>query len=124
MTTSREHATWKPWTYRVPVGTVGGDRDLVGFDLEAADGGIGTIDEATYDVGASYVVVDTGAWIFGTRTMLPAGTITRVDRERRTVHVARTRNEIKDAPRLPKGTGPDQEYRNRLAAYYGRFRDR
>jgi hypothetical protein len=39
--------------------------NLDGFSVEAVDGSIGKIDEATYDVGASYVVVDTGPWIFG-----------------------------------------------------------
>jgi hypothetical protein len=40
--------------------TATGPADLVGFDVEATDGNIGKIDEATYDVGGSYVVVDTG----------------------------------------------------------------
>jgi hypothetical protein len=53
--------------------------DVVGFDVEATDGSIGKIDEATYDVGSSYVVVDTGPWIFGSKVMLPAGIITRVE---------------------------------------------
>ena len=34
--------------------------DLIGFEIEATDGGIGKVDEATYDVSESYVVVDIG----------------------------------------------------------------
>jgi hypothetical protein len=30
-----------------------------GFTVEAIDGDIGKVDEATYDVGGSYIVVDT-----------------------------------------------------------------
>ena len=45
------------WTYRTGLGDT---TDLEGFDVHATDGDIGNIDEATYDVGASYVVVDTG----------------------------------------------------------------
>jgi hypothetical protein len=40
-------------------------RDLTGYQVEAIDGRIGKIDEASIDAGASYVVVDTGFWIFG-----------------------------------------------------------
>ena len=50
------------WTYRDQTwaGT-----DISGFDVEAADGGIGSVDEATYEAGGSWLVVDTGPWIFG-----------------------------------------------------------
>ena len=39
--------------------------DLSGFKVEAIDGSIGSIDESTYGTSRSYVVVDTGPWIFG-----------------------------------------------------------
>ena len=60
----RDASAWDPWTYGGSVG-VSGARDLVGFGLEATDGHIGKVDEATDDLGSSYVVVDTGPWIFG-----------------------------------------------------------
>ena len=48
--------------------------DLTGYEVEATDGPIGTIDMATHDVGASYIVVDTGIWkARGSRVVLPAG---------------------------------------------------
>ena len=75
-----------------------GDTDLTGFEVEAVDGGIGKIDEATNEVGGSYIVVDTGPWIFGKRVMLPAGVIERVDTTSETVFVNRTKVEIKKAP--------------------------
>jgi hypothetical protein len=46
---------------------------MAGYSVEASDGSIGKIDEATYDTGASYIVVDTGPWIFGKKVMLPDG---------------------------------------------------
>ena len=62
------------WTYRETiVGGVGtGSTDIVGFGVEALDGSIGKVDEATYDAGSAYIVVDTGPWIFGKKVMLPA----------------------------------------------------
>jgi hypothetical protein len=96
--------------------------ELVGFDVEATDGSIGKIDEATYDVGSSYVVVDTGPWIFGSKVMLPAGTISRVDRSDRKVYANRSKDEIKGAPKFEKETYINRDYRDRLGEYYRKFR--
>jgi hypothetical protein len=94
------------------------DRQLDGFEVRAPDGTIGTVDKATYDVGASYLVVDTGPWIFGKRVLLPAGVIQRVDRDAGVVHVGRSRDEIRSAPEFEAGSVSDV-YRERIGAYYG-----
>jgi hypothetical protein len=105
------------WTYREEIVT--GDTDVVGYSVEATDGGIGKIDEATYDVGSSYLVVDTGPWIFGKKVMLPAGVIDRVDHEDEAVFVNRTKEEIKDAPEFDQSSYTSDEYRDELGGYYG-----
>lgn len=94
--------------------------DYVGYDVEATDGGIGVIDEASNDAGSSYVVVDTGFWIFGKKRLIPAGAITNVDHERRVVHVNMARDEIKDAPDYEQDTWGD-ESRGRHDEYYGAY---
>ena len=104
------------WTYRDEAWA----QDLTGYDVEATDGSIGTIDESTYDTGASYVVVDTGFWIFGKKRLIPAGAITSVDPDSRTVSVAMTKDQIKDAPDYDKSTW-DDETRTRTCDYYGRY---
>ena len=71
---------------------------IVGYSVEALDGSIGKIDEATYDAGTSYIVVDTGPWIFGKKVMIPAGTIRSADHDEEQVFVDRTKDQIKDAP--------------------------
>ena len=38
--------------------------------MEATDGSIGKVDEATSEGGSSYIVVDTGPWIFGKKVQL------------------------------------------------------
>ena len=113
---------WDPWTYRRDAGVSANRADLAGFDVEAADGSIGTVQRATYEVGSSYVVVDTGPWIFGGRLMLPAGIVSRVDHDVRQVHVDRTKDEIKSAPAFDQDAGSDNEFRARLADYYSKFR--
>ncbi len=84
------------WDYRTELGSF--DRDLVGYDVEATDGGIGRIDESTDDVGASYLVVDTGFWIFGKKRMIPAGVVERIDDTEQKVFVRLTKDDIKSAP--------------------------
>ncbi len=109
------------WTFRTaePLG----DIDVTGYSVEATDGGIGKVDEATYEVGGSYLVVDTGPWIFGKKVLLPAGLIDRFDPESETVFVSRTKDEIKTAPEYDEERGfADDEYRGDLGGYYDRDR--
>ena len=55
---------WDPWSYREKSGmTAQGGVNLVGHNVEATDGGIGKVDEATNEVGSSYIVVDTGPYL-------------------------------------------------------------
>jgi hypothetical protein len=122
MTGSGSQTWWDPWTYRRDAGVSTNRADLAGFDVEATDGSIGTVESATYEVGSSYVVVDTGPWIFGGRLTLPAGIVNRVDRHVRKVFVDRTKDEIKSAPTFDQDAGSDSEYRARLGDYYGKFR--
>ena len=101
--------------------------DLAGFNVEALDGGIGKVDEATYEAGGSFIVVDTGPWIFGKKVMLPAGVIRDIDLDTETVFVNRTKEQIKNAPEFDDSLTRDETYRGQLGSYYSRggagFRD-
>ena len=104
------------WTYSEQQSMQGAD--LAGFSVEAIEGGIGKVDEATQDTGASYLVVDTGPWIFGKKVLLPAGVIDRIDLDAETVFVRRTKDEIKNAPEFDESTFRDEGYRTELGSYY------
>jgi hypothetical protein len=91
---------------------------LAGYAVEAVDGGIGTVDEATDEVGSACVVVDTGRWIFGRKVLLPAGTVRRIDHGGRVVYVDRTRDQIRHSPEYDKETFRTSEYRDVVGAYY------
>jgi hypothetical protein len=93
---------------------------LEGFRVEARGGSIGKIDEATDDVGSSYIVVDTGPWIFGKKVMLPASIIERIDYDDKTLYVSVTTERIKNAPEFNETTYRDAAYRSQLGGYYGR----
>jgi hypothetical protein len=109
------------WTYRETPGlsTDLASTDITGFQVEAIDGSIGKVDDATYEVGSSYIVVDTGPWIFGKKVMLPAGVIQRIDEAERKIFVNRTKDEIKNAPEFDHSTIADDAYRGQLGSYYG-----
>jgi hypothetical protein len=108
-------ASTELWTYGETIRTGG---DLSDYHVEATDGGIGKIDEATYDEGSSCLVVDTGPWIFGKKVMLPAGIVESVDHDEQQVFVSRTKDEIKNAPEYHDGNFEDEAYRSELDLYY------
>jgi hypothetical protein len=103
------------WTYTIATPTV----DLTGFKVEARDGSIGKVDEATNEAGGSFIVVDTGPWIFGKRVMIPAGFITNIDLDAELIDLDLTKDEIKSAPEFDKDRYLDQTYRSELGSYYG-----
>jgi hypothetical protein len=108
------------WAYRDSAWI---SKELNGFEVEAADGAIGKIDESTRDTAAGHIVVDTGPWIFGRKVMLPAGVIRDVDFDSQKVFVDRTKAEIKHAPEFTEGGQEDAGYRTELGRYYGTPRD-
>ncbi|WP_157254416.1 PRC-barrel domain containing protein [Nonomuraea typhae] len=108
------------WSYRPGVHD-DDTLDIVGFDVEATDGSIGSVDEAQHETGSRCIVVDTGPWIFGSKHVLPAGTVIRIDPQERKVYLARTKDEIKDAPKYDKDTYRDGPYRDALGDYYSRY---
>ena len=108
------------WTYRdTALGATTSGTDVIGYGVEALDGSIGKIDEATYDAGSAYIVVDTGPWIFGKKVMLPAGVVRGIDETEEKVFVNRTKEQIKNAPEYDDSLVADDTYRQGLGSYYG-----
>jgi hypothetical protein len=107
------------WSYRDRA--MSGTTNLVGFDVIATDGSIGKADEATHNVGESYLVVDTGFWIFGKKRVLPAGVIDRIDPNDRQIHVNLTKDQIRQAPDYEKGLERDEKYRKDVGNYYSPY---
>ena len=93
-------------------------RDIVGYDVEATDGSIGKIDEASDRAGSAYLVVDTGFWIFGKKRMIPAGVVERVADEDNKVFVAMTKDEIEAAPDF---NDQDRDGRDSYDSYFEPF---
>ncbi|MCL7491558.1 MULTISPECIES: PRC-barrel domain containing protein [Streptomyces] len=107
------------WGYQPTAGYTAG-ASLTGYKVEATDGSIGKVDKHSDEVGASYLVVDTGVWIFGKHVLLPAGTVSRIDDAEEKIYVERTKAEIKDAPEFEKEKHlGDAGYHEQVGIYYG-----
>jgi len=105
------------WSFREGLLDTG---DIDGYSIHAVDGDIGKVDKHNSEAGSSYLLVSTGPWILGKTVMLPAGVIERIDHENKTVHVNRTKDQIKDAPEYDEAHEGDATYRSGLGDYYGR----
>ncbi|MEU8461685.1 PRC-barrel domain-containing protein [Streptomyces sp. NPDC029003] len=107
------------WAYRKTSGWRPGI-DLTGFTVEATEGPVGKVDANSHEVGSSYLVVDTGVWIFGKEILLPVRAITKVDEESRKIYVDLTKSELKNAPEFDRERHLGHaDYRSALSTYYG-----
>ena len=103
------------WSYRDT--TWNQDSDLVGYDVEASDGSIGKIDEASTEAAGQWLVVDTGFWIFGKKRLIPAGAVSGVDHDGKTVIVNMSKDQIKSAPDFDKDNWNDDSRRQHTDYY-------
>jgi len=94
------------------------DKRLVGYKVEASDGSVGKIDDATTETGANSFVVKTGLPVIGEKVMLPAGLIDRVDHDNKQVYVSATKDQVKDSPSYDESRRQDAAYRDELSGYY------
>ncbi|MFJ4902428.1 MULTISPECIES: PRC-barrel domain containing protein [unclassified Streptomyces] len=94
-------------------------QSLVGFTVEAADGGIGHVDRQQDQTGIQHLIVDTGVWKFGRSVLIPAGAVTAIDTQTQTVKVSPSREEIKAAPRFATDSETaDRAYLLEVGDYY------
>ncbi|MFJ8630756.1 PRC-barrel domain containing protein [Streptomyces sp. NPDC093568] len=111
-------STGRIWSYPPGSGHQEG-RTLTGFTVQATDGVIGHVDRQADDTPHRHLVVDTGAWVFGRSLLIPAGTVTGIDTEARTITVGCTRAAAKAAPRFETDRETlDPEYLSAVGAYY------
>ncbi|WP_411103305.1 PRC-barrel domain containing protein [Streptomyces sp. cmx-4-9] len=92
---------------------------LAGYAVEATDGRIGHVDRQQDQAGMQHLVVDTGVWVFGRSVLIPAGVVTAIDTEARTVKVSVTQDEVKAAPRFTTDSETaEHAYLSAVGDYY------
>jgi hypothetical protein len=66
----------------------------------------------------SWIVVDTGHWIFQKKRMIPAGGITAIDPDQRQVRLAMTKADVKSAPDYDEVRRHEAFYQDLIEEYY------
>jgi hypothetical protein len=92
------------WDYRESTWTL--DRDLVGYEVEAPDGHLGVVVRASSASAAAYLVVDAGPAVAGLR-LVPAGVVTSMQHDGRTVRTVLSRVQLAAAPSYEDDTLDD-----------------
>jgi hypothetical protein len=97
---------------------VPGVPDYAGYKVVANDGEIGHVDSFAVAPDEAHLVVDTGGWLFGRMSLIPAAAVRVVNHESKAVQIDLTKQQIKDAPEYDPSVGYGG-YRDQAAEYYG-----
>lgn len=89
---------------------------IIGYDVEAIDGSIGSVDEAQHDSDDAFLIVDTGHWIFGKQRIIPARLVTQIDSDQQKIFLSVKRDHIENAPDLGADRGPGM--REEISAHF------
>ena len=95
-----------------------GDPDFAGYKVVANDGEIGHVRSFASAPDESHLIVDTGGWLLGRLSLIPAGAVRVVDHESETVQIDLTKQQIEDAPEYDPDAGY-ADYRDRAGEYFG-----
>ncbi|MEP7115141.1 MAG: PRC-barrel domain-containing protein [Ilumatobacteraceae bacterium] len=71
---------------------------LIGYQVLAVDGRVGKIDANSLQADSSYIVIDTGWWIFERKRLIPAGFITSISGTEGKIYLAMTKRDVRAAP--------------------------
>ena len=113
--------TLELWGFRPGVGGEGAD--LSGMGVHALDGGLGKVQEVVERESRTFLVIDTGPWIFGKTIKLPAGLVSGVDAEQGIVFVDRRKDEVKNAPDQDGDLLDETAHEDALARHYTNEQD-
>jgi hypothetical protein len=71
---------------------------LVGYEVEAVNGRVGKIDDHSLAADSSFIVVDTGWWIFERKRLIPSVLIRSISGQEGKIYLAMTKREVTQAP--------------------------
>ena len=107
------------WSYRDSEWST--DSDLVGYEVEAAGGTIGKVDEASTDASEQWLVVDTGFWIFGKKRVIPAGVVVGMDHDARRIILRMSKDQVEAAPDYDESDWANEDTRARQRERHGDY---
>ena len=95
---------------------------LKGFAIEASDGKIGTASDFLFDDSTwkiRWMVVDTGGWLTGRKTLVHPSAIGQPDYSREEIPVRLTRQQVKDSPEILSDAPVSRQMETSLYGHYG-----
>lgn len=96
------------------------NQDVIGFDLYSGDEKVGSVDDLLVDDDGHfrYLLINTGAWIFGKKVLLPIGQA-RIDQSARRVFVdGLSRSQVESLPEFTKESDIDYDHEERIRGSY------
>ena len=97
--------------------------EVRGYYVQGSDGPIGHVEDFIVDDetwAIRYLVVNTNNWLFGRKVLVAPHWAYRVDWEERNVHIAMSRQSIRDSPELNKIETMSRDFEARLYDHYER----
>ena len=95
-----------------------GSMGVNGYDVEAADGHIGTVDESSGVLGVGCLVVNAADGNGGRQVLVPAGTVREVDRDARVVHLDRSTADVEQSPGIGSDNFVRPHHRDLIAYHF------
>ncbi len=96
------------------------NQDVVGFSLYSGDEKVGTVDDLLVDDEGRfrYLLINTGAWIFGKKVLLPIGQA-RIDHNAKRVFVdGLSRSQVEALPEFTNEDAIDYDYEEQVRGSY------
>jgi uncharacterized protein (TIGR02271 family) len=97
-----------------------GEHDVTGYSFYEGDNKIGSVDDLLVDDEGRfrYLVINTGAWIFGKKVLLPIGRARIEYGDRRVYSDGLTREQVEALPEYDPNAAPDYDYEERVRGVY------
>ena len=95
--------------------------ELRGYQIRAADGDIGSVDDVLFEDTTStvrYLVVETGSWLFGRKVLLAAAALGPVEHEARAITTGLTTRQVKDSPGVDADQPVSRQQEEALHSHY------
>lgn len=96
-------------------------KELTGYDIEATDGRIGTVQDFYFDDETwtiRYLVVDTGGWLPGRSVLIAPEALDRPDWDSRRLPIRLTRRQVEHSPGVETDKPVARQKESELRAYY------
>ncbi len=96
--------------------------DLKGYDIIAADGKTGNIEEFYFDdqnLVVRYVVANVGNWLTGKQSLISPVFVTHLDKEKREIRISLTNDQVERCPGVDKHMPVSRQMEKIVSDYYG-----